>query len=410
MTGFPEVVIIGAGPYGLSTAAHLAASGVSFRIFGRPMAFWQEHMPQGMLLKSDGYASNISDPAESFRLQDFCTEKGLPYADEGIPVSLERFVAYGLAFQQRLVPEVEQRTVTSVERTQTGFLVRLDDGELVPTARVVVAVGIGHFAYLPPVFCELPTTALTHSSVHRQLTGFKRRRVCVVGGGASAIDTAALLHEAGASVQLVARQIAFHTRLPLVGRTIWQRIREPHSGIGGGWRQAAMATAPLVFRALPEQLRIRVITRQHAPSGGWAMRDRVIGKFPILEGYTPKRAWVQSGDVCMTIAQRNGTARDIVADHVIAATGYNHDLERLAFLGPAMRARLRVAAQSPILSPNFECSIPGMYFIGPIAKYTFGPLLRFVYGAQFAARQTSKHIVRSGSRRHVVGHAAAGAD
>lgn len=410
MSGFPEVVIIGAGPYGLSTAAHLAASGVSFRIFGRPMGFWQEHMPKGMLLKSDGYASNLSDPAHSFRLQDFCAEKGLPYADEGIPVSLERFVAYGLAFQQRLVPEVEQRTVASVERTQTGFLVRLDDGELVPTARVVVAVGVGPFAYLPPVFRDLPATVLTHSSAHRELAGFKGRRVCVVGGGASAIDTAALLHEAGASVQLVGRQIAFHTRLPLHGRTIWQRIREPHSGIGGGWRQAIMATAPLAFRELPERLRIRIITKQHLPSGGWAMRDRVIGKFPILEGYTPKRAWVQPGGVCMTLAQRDGTAREIVADHVIAATGYNHDPARLTFLGPAMRAKLRVAAQSPILSPNFESSIPGMYFIGPIAKYTLGPLLRFVYGADFAARQTSRHIARSGSRRLVAGHAAAGAD
>ena len=56
------VVVIGAGPYGLSIATHLRAQQLSFRIFGEPMASWRHHMPQGMSLKSEGFASDLYDP------------------------------------------------------------------------------------------------------------------------------------------------------------------------------------------------------------------------------------------------------------------------------------------------------------------------------------------------------------
>src|SRR5580704_7511019 len=106
-----EIAIIGAGPYGLSIAAHLRGSGVPFRIFGRPMDSWVSHMPEGMHLKSDGFASNLSDPDGSFTLKHFCAERGIKYSDSGIPVSLETFSAYGLAFKERMVPELEDKLV-----------------------------------------------------------------------------------------------------------------------------------------------------------------------------------------------------------------------------------------------------------------------------------------------------------
>jgi hypothetical protein len=101
-----EIAIIGAGPYGLSVAAHLKRKGIPFRIFGRPMDSWLRHMPKGMLLKSDGFASTVSDPEESFTLKHFCAERGIEYADLGTPVKLETFAAFGLAFKDRFLPEL----------------------------------------------------------------------------------------------------------------------------------------------------------------------------------------------------------------------------------------------------------------------------------------------------------------
>src|SRR5580692_9850358 len=112
-----NTAIIGAGPYGLSVAAHLRRSGVPFRIFGRPMDSWRAHMPKGMSLKSDGFASNLSDPDDRFTMEKFCAERGIPYAHTGIPVKLDTFTEYGLAFQERVVPELEDKMVASIERS-----------------------------------------------------------------------------------------------------------------------------------------------------------------------------------------------------------------------------------------------------------------------------------------------------
>lgn len=406
MTGFPEVIIVGAGPYGLSVAAHLREIGVDARVFGRCMAFWQNQMPKGMTLKSDGYASNISDPEMRFTLENFCAEKRLPYADEGVPISLENFIDYGHAFQRRRVPQLDERLVVSIDRTSAGFLVRLEDGELISAPKVVVAVGVGYFSYIPPVLAGLPNEMLTHSSEHRDFSPFVGRQVCVIGGGASAVDTAALLHEAGASVHLVARQVCFHDRTPLNGRSLWQRMVRPHSGVGAGWRPAFFATAPLIFSALPQQQRIRIVKNSNGPAGGWAMKERVLGKFPILEGYQPQRAEVDRCQVRLALTRRNGEARNLVVDHVISATGYQNDLRRLGFLSRELSAKVRTADHAPILSTSFESSVPGLYFVGPIAKSTFGPLLRFVYGARFASRQTVRHIAGSASRSLAGGGAA----
>src|SRR5579864_2918717 len=120
-----DTAIIGAGPYGLSVAAHFRRLGIPFRIFGRPMDSWRAHMPKGMLLKSDGFASNIYAPKGGFTLKQFCAERGIKYADDGVPVSRETFTAYGLAFQERLVPELEDKLVTGVEHAPEGFLLEL---------------------------------------------------------------------------------------------------------------------------------------------------------------------------------------------------------------------------------------------------------------------------------------------
>ncbi len=189
-----DIVIIGAGPYGLSIAAHLAKSSLTFRIFGSPMQSWRSHMPKGMLLKSEGFASSLDDPDSSFTLRHYCEEMNLPYDDIGTPVPVEVFSSYGLEFQKRLVPTLEQTDITSVSRTSEGFELETADGQIVHARTVIVATGITNFSYLPPFLVGLPGSHVSQSSQHHDLSSFRGKSVVVLGAGASAVDIAAILH------------------------------------------------------------------------------------------------------------------------------------------------------------------------------------------------------------------------
>lgn len=392
-----NTVIIGAGPYGLSIGAHLRKLGISFRIFGRPMDSWLAHMPKGMKLKSDGFASDIYDPDDAFTLKQFCAEKGIPYADSGIPVNLDTFTAYGLAFRERMLPELEEKLVNWIDRSADGFIVRLEDGETFTARRIILAVGITHFEYVPPNLSHLAPEYLSHSARHREVEPFSGHNVVVIGGGASALDLAGLLHEAGADVQLVSRRpkVVFHNKPTGKAPSLWQKLRRPASGIGPGWALKFFSDAPFAFHYLPESLRVKIVKRVLGPSGGYFVKDMVVGKVPLLLGYSPEFAEVQGGKVHIQLRSLDGTTREVVTEHVIAATGYQVDLTRLTFLSPDLRSKVRTVNGAPVLSSNFESSVPRLYFAGVAAANSFGPVMRFACGAGFAARRLARALRES---------------
>lgn len=392
-----NTVIVGAGPYGLSLAAYLRHSGVPFRIFGRPMDSWKAHMPKGMCLKSDGFASNIYDPRNQFTLQKFCAERGIPYSDTGLPVQLETFCDYGLAFKQRMVPELEDKLVASIEQIPQGYKLRIDDGEIITVRTVVLAVGITHFEYVPDVLASLPAEFLSHSARYNDPQVFKGCNVVVVGAGSSALDWAGLLHEAGVNVQLVARRDAlkFHGKPTGQPRSLWQRVQKPQTGLGPGWRSSFYANAPAVFHRLPENLRLEVVKRTLGPSGGWFIRDKVMGKVPLSLGYTIEAADIRGQQVVLSLRSEYGTEKRIPADHVIAATGYKVQIGSLKFLSADIRSKVSAVERTPVLSSEFESSVPGLYFVGIAAANSFGPVMRFAYGAEFAARTVSRALSKS---------------
>jgi thioredoxin reductase len=392
-----EVAIVGAGPYGLSIAAHLRATGLSFRIFGSPMQSWRECMPTGMHLKSDGFASNLSDPKGSFTLRHFCAEQQIPYDDTRIPVRLDTFAAYGLEFQKRFAPELEQTKVTAIDRIPGGFSLKLANGEVARARNVVLAVGISHFHHVPPNLAGLPAQFLSHSSAHSSVEEFRGRNVTVLGGGASAADLAATLSESGAHVTIVARcsSFRFHTGPPAARRSLWERIRRPASGLGPGLRSRFFANFPWVFRYLPQTVRLRLVQTTFGPAGGWAVKERIVGRVPMMLGYTVKRAEILNGQVRLSLTGPDGSYIEHVTDHVFAATGYRVDLRRLTFLSPEICSQLRTVEHAPVVSTGFESSVPGLFFVGVAAANTFGPVLRFAFGADFTARRVTNALQRS---------------
>src|SRR5579863_9344234 len=359
-----DTAIIGAGPYGLSVAAHCRQQGITFRIFGRPMDSWKSHMPKGMLLKSDGFASNISDPEDAFTLEKFCAERGIPYSDTGIPVGLDTFTEYGLAFKERIVPALEDKTVVSIEPDADGFSVGLDSGETFHARQVVLAVGVTHFGYVPEALVDLSPEYVSHSAQHSDVTRLRGKSVVIIGAGSSALDLAGLMREAGVDIQLVARKpLKFHSKSDKP-RPWWDRLRRPPSGLGPGWKSFFFANYPNLFHSLPESLRVEAVRRVLGPSGGAFIRDKVEGKVPTVIGYSLDAARVEDGKVRLSVVDAHGAKREVAADHVIAATGYKVNLQKLTFLSDKTRSRIKTVEGSPALSSSFESSVPGLYFAG----------------------------------------------
>ncbi|MFE2472522.1 NAD(P)-binding domain-containing protein, partial [Streptomyces mirabilis] len=282
------VVVVGAGPYGLSVAAHLRAAGVQVRVFGEVMGSWRHAMATGMFLKSTPAATDLSAPVPGGRLADFCRETGEPELTELTPIPCETFVRYGMWFTQRYVGTVESARITAVEQDGAGFCVRLEGDEEIETAAVVVATGLATLAHLPDILLSLAPggpglkAALSHTSQHTDLSRYAGRRVAVVGGGQSALESAALLHEAGADVQVLVRasQVRWGER-PQLRRPWTRRLAQPASPLGTGWILAAVCRAPGTVRPLPAAARMQLFRRALGPSGGWWLRERVEGVVPV---------------------------------------------------------------------------------------------------------------------------------
>jgi thioredoxin reductase len=392
-----DVAIVGAGPYGLSVAAHLRGAGAQFRLFGLPMNLWRTNMPAGMFLKSQGFASNLSDPAGTHTLAEFCRATGRPYADYGLPVPLDTFVAYGQWFAASHVPGLEETLVTDLAPADGQFRLSLADGTSVLARRVVIATGVEHFAHVPAPLAGLPPAVCTHSSAHADLSVFAGHTVIVVGAGQSALETAALLHENGASVLLAVRKatIAWNGQPLALDRPLRQRLREPEAGLGSGWGTWFYSNHPSLYRHLPQATRIHRARTALGPAGACWLRARVEGQFPVLLGHTLTQAQAGPDGVCLTFTSPAGAPVEQVADHVIAATGYRAGLQRLGFVDERLRSRLGTVGGTPAVRADYQTSVPGLYVVGPAVAPSFGPVMRFVYGSAHAARTVARSLTSS---------------
>ena len=386
-TGIVPFAIVGAGPYGLALAYALASRHGPPLVLGRPMETWAKDMPRGMFLKSEGRASSIVTSDDSLTLRRYCAEIGADYADIGVPVPLETFASYGRWFQEKVVPDVVEVEVAEIRADGEGFELKLANGESVRAARVALATGVRPFAYTPSELRALPANLGSHTIEHGDLARFEGRRVVVVGAGQSALESAALIHEAGGDVSVLARapRVAWNPPPPPSGSR-YQRVRHPYAPLGPGWPLWAYSNLAWAFPALPERLRRRKAREVLGPSGAWWLRERVESRVPLFVGRRIVRCDVVDDGVGLVVDGPEGI-EEFAADHVLAATGYRVDVERLTVLAPELRQRVATLHGAPLLSRTLESSVPGLFFTGIAAVNQFGPLMRFVCGAEFAARR-----------------------
>jgi len=380
-----DVAVIGAGPYGLSAAAHLrTVKGLDVHTFGEPMSFWERNMPVGMLLRSGWAATHLAGPDQSLTLESYQAASSRRFST---PVPLDCFIDYGRWFQRQAVPDLDQRKVVRVEADARGFRLSMEEGEPVIARRLVVATGIGSFASRPAKFDGLPDSLVSHTSEHRELGKFAGKQVLVVGGGQSALESAALLRESGAEVEIVARARQIHWLGGLVSRTI-------RSGLGptiskvlyaptdvGPAVISQIVARPNLVRRLPRSAQDWLRKKSIRPAGARWLVDRV-QTLPMHLGRHVVAAVSVGGRIKVRLD--NGTERTI--DHVLLGTGYRVDVSKYDFFAPELAQSISRFQGYPRLREGFESSVPKLHFLGAPAVWSFGPLMQFVVGTHYSSR------------------------
>jgi thioredoxin reductase len=388
-----DVAIIGAGPYGLSISAHLRARGIDHVVLGRPLESWRAFMPEKMVLKSEPFACNLWDAGGDYTLETYRVHRGLAYQPCGAPLPLRDFLSYADWFQRNAAPDVLQTYAHALRREASGgFSLDLDQGGTLRARSVVLASGHMPFRETPEALRHLPPELCIHSSDASDIQRFAGKDVTIVGLGQAALEHSALLHEAGARVRVIGRDARdTWNGLPRPAPTLRERIAAPEGGLGAGWRAYLFSEFPRLFRQLPDETRLRVVRNGWGPAGSWWLRGRVEGKVPISTGSQIEQAKENGGRVLLKLREPGGVS-EIFTDHVIAATGFRVDFDRLAYVDPALRASVTRVGGSPVLSDGFETSVPGLHAVGAMSAATFGPVMRFMYGAKHAAPLVARRL------------------
>lgn len=380
-----QIVVVGAGPHGLAAAAHLGRAGAELRTFGDPMDFWRT-MPRGMLLRSNWTATSIAEYDGPLSLTSYCEDTG---ADLRLPIPLDRFIDYGMWVQRRAAPDVDRRRIVSIDQQGDGFRVTLADGDRIAARTVAVAAGIAPFTNRPEVAAHLPRELTSHTADHEDLGRFAGQEVLVVGGGQSALESAALMQEAGASVEVVAR----------APRINWLHGGKYHRKLGrmaplvyaptdvGPMFLSRVVAVPDLFRRLPRSLQEPMAYRAIRPAGAAWLGPRLVD-VPIRLGRSVTAA-EQRGDR-VHVRLDDGSERTV--DHLLFGTGYKVDVTRYPFLSEDLARRVRHVNGYPVLRRGMESSVPGLHFLGAPAARSFGPIMRFVAGGWYGAEQLTRHV------------------
>ena len=347
------------------------------------MDFWENQMPKGMCLGSPKSGSDISDPSRAFTLNRYETAEHCHVPKSTMP--LEQFVSYGKWFQRHSLPDLDSRLVTKIERMDGGFDLRLDDDEHVASRTVVVATGIGAFPNYPTVFSSLPLELVSHSSerVNRDLGRFAGRRVVVVGAGQSALESAALLSEAGAQVEILARQ----PNVRWLRSSSWLewlmdckvnpfKVPGKIGPIGINW----LVENPRLFTAFPRRLQDKMTARAIRPAGSSWLRPRTT-EVTFQTGRHVVSAMRQGDQVRLELNDGTRASRTMFSSGRDTKSPYRESVFCRPICGrmcaPQMAILFSTGASNPLC---LDCTLS----VQRAAQF-IGPLCRFVAGTSYTA-------------------------
>ncbi|WP_174732022.1 NAD(P)-binding domain-containing protein [Mesobacillus harenae] len=370
-----DVAIIGAGPYGISMAAHAKKAGLHYRVFGYPMEFWHSKMPPNMYIRTLLEHTGLSDPDNQFTLKNYQSERNINLT---YPMPRSVLVEYANWFINKTKISVENSYITKVLKSKNFFVLETDNGTTLRAKNVIIAVGLTNAKYIPENFKQFSKSYISHTADHTDYRSFKDKSVLVLGGGQSAWEAAALLYQAGAEVELVYRRP--------------QRL-SPDKNTNAIQKELA---GKFYFLSYQEKEEIRRQLERPTVS------DFLI---PLVEGKVTQRPNTMIDQVFLTENQQLlvsfNDQSSAVYDHVIAATGYRFSVNKLFFLQSFVNYMQINEQGEPKLNEYFESSIPNLYFAGPAAAYSHGPTFRFISGVWKTSEVTINHISRQSSKRSI---------
>jgi lysine/ornithine N-monooxygenase len=353
------------------------------------MATWSDRMPSGMLLRSAWDETSLSAPRDAGTIDQWIAATDEVRQE---PIPLEMFLRYGAWFADRFVAERDPSDVAAIERGGSGYRLTTEAGAEVDVKTLVLAVGVMPFAYVPPELGELFGDSISLATVRPdELERYAGRRVLVVGGGQAGLETSGLTAQAGGEVELVTRSELrwFADREPHYPRTPLRRklYKLGYPAVGYGPPPLnRLVIHPDLFAAMPESLRRKMTMRVLRSGGSPWLRTLIDKSVRISEYCTITNAQKNGNGLHITLS--NGSEREV--DDVLIACGYRFDLEKLSFLSPELRGRIAVRDGWPVLDRYFRSTDKDVIFVGYAAEHRFGPLSRFVLGADFAATRVRK--------------------
>ncbi|WP_336775215.1 NAD(P)-binding domain-containing protein [Paenibacillus sp. MMO-58] len=364
-----DVIIIGAGPYGISVAAHAVANKISYKLFGYPMDFWKNQMPQNMYIRTPHDLVSFSDPEGEYTIQQFAKETQTNLES---PLPRTVFVRYAFWFAEKVGIEFTPEFVNILSFNGQYYTIVTESGDSLEAKNIVIATGVKDFQYIPSPYKELPESYVSHTLGYTDFNKFRGMDVIVVGSGQSAWEAAALLHQAQANVKLIYRKKRHIYGGSRIAELILRRIGDIFYWFPGPLKKllwkAGSITVPIARFLKP-------------------LVEETVPKFANI---TINQVRVVNNKVLLKFTNGDET----FADHIIVASGFKIDLDKLPFVEDHLKSQIlreEECAAFPKLNQNFESNLRGLFFAGPLSAHSHGPTFRFILGLDKA----SKTIIRS---------------